>query len=156
MGFGIPLPPMEYVSQQNPSAASEVEFTGLNGQVYLIYYKLYCSAETELRLQLNGVTTVNYYYRRMLGNAIGSGNAYYIPVVDMGDTGPSVGDLIISGKQVSTNNRLSVAHCGSARTYADSVLLDGYLNASDGDLSSIKLSVLTGIITGNVRVIKVM
>ncbi|GAI33125.1 unnamed protein product, partial [marine sediment metagenome] len=109
---------LELIDSASPSAAADVEFTELDGDLFLVFIYLYGSASTELNLRLNGVTTNDYSFRQFVnGTTIGTDTGTYrIGVGGISATELLVGCLFIAGKRVGANNNLTAGFSGGVIT----------------------------------------
>lgn len=147
----------ELVGDSSPSGASDVEFTGLSGDLFLLFYSVYPSADTELVLRLNGVTSADYDMRQFLNGttlSVSTSVSRFI-LCHIDNSHPAAGCVIITGKRVPAQNRLTIGHFGAPEFAHARLLINGLLNISAGDLSSVKLWPLGETFTGKVKMYKV-
>ena len=149
---------MELVDEASPSVAAEVEFTGLNGELFLLLYTLFCSAASDLRMSLNGISSADYEQRRFEhGTTFLSETAQSVWTITRLDaSNKASGYLMVEGKRVSAANNLHIGHFGFTDTTVSDMIIDGRLVASGGDLTSIRIWPFTGNLTGEIKVYKVV
>jgi len=153
----------ELVASATPSAASEVAFSGLSGKLFLLYYELMASAQVELQLTLNGVTTTTYDRIDISSTAVSTttGVAYFrlhqlIHDVELGWC-KGIGQILITGERIgATANTLGITALTLNPNFTYPTLFRGLLKGSGGNLSSLRLYPSAGNFTGTVKLYKVM
>lgn len=147
----------ELVDSASPSAAANVEFTGLDGDLFLLIYAIYPSESNDLLLRLNGITDAEYDYRyfHLLTAIATETDQTSIKVASLHADFRNVGCLMLSGKQLGMLNQLTAGHFGPTTSAGGDLLINGVLKAAGGDLSSILFYPSSGTFTGEVKLYKV-
>lgn len=148
----------QLVESKSVSGVANIEFTDLDGDLFQLYYMLRASVDTSLYLRLNGITSAIYNYRRFvndttIGQIVGENKIYLCYLAEPSTY--AVGCLVISGKG-DEDNILTVAHFGGPWQTNSTLLIQGFISGSGGDLSSILIWPETGNLTGKAKLIKLL